>query len=60
MPNKPTDKGRRRALTTATTLVGGIGIGAVSVPFIKSMLPSAKAIAEGADVYVDISKLEPG
>mgnify|MGYP003572196778 FL=1 len=54
------DKSKRRFLVTATTVVGGIGAGFASVPFITSMQPSAKTQAAGAPVEVDISKLEYG
>jgi ubiquinol-cytochrome c reductase iron-sulfur subunit len=37
--------------------VGAVGI---SVPFVKSWQPSARARMSGAPVEVDISKLEPG
>lgn len=52
--------GRRRFLTAATTVVGAVGVGAVAIPFVSSMLPSARAQAAGAPVEVDVSKLEPG
>jgi ubiquinol-cytochrome c reductase iron-sulfur subunit len=51
---------RRRFLTTATTVVGGVGVAFALVPFISSMEPSAKARAAGAPVRADISKIEPG
>ncbi len=54
------DKARRRFLIAATTVVGGVGAGFASVPFILSMQPSAKARAAGAPVEIDISKLEEG
>jgi ubiquinol-cytochrome c reductase iron-sulfur subunit len=54
------DKGRRRFLIAATTVVGGIGAGFASVPFILSLQPSAKTRAAGAPVEADISKLEDG
>lgn len=54
------DKSRRRFLITATSVVGGIGVGFASVPFVLSMRPSAKAQAAGAPVEADISKLEDG
>lgn len=54
------DTSRRRFLTAATTVVGGVGAVFVAVPFVKSMMPSARAQAAGAPVEVDISKLEPG
>jgi ubiquinol-cytochrome c reductase iron-sulfur subunit len=55
------DNSKRRFLTTAASVVvGGAGAATVAVPFILSMLPSAKARAAGAPVEVDISKLEIG
>lgn len=54
------DTGRRRFLTTATTVVGGIGSLLVAYPFVASWMPSRKAKALGAPVEVDISKIEPG
>lgn len=55
------DNSKRRFLTTAASVVvGGAGVATVAVPFVLSMLPSAKARAAGAPVEVDISKLEIG
>jgi ubiquinol-cytochrome c reductase iron-sulfur subunit len=55
------DNSKRRFLTTAASVVvGGAGAAAMAVPFVASMLPSAKAKAAGAPVEVDISKLQPG
>lgn len=54
------DNSKRRFLTAAVSVVGGAGAAAVAVPFVLSMLPSAKARAAGAPVEVDISKLEVG
>ncbi len=54
------DLGRRRMLTAATSVVGGIGVAYALVPFISSMQPSERAKAAGAPVEADISKLEPG
>jgi len=54
------DKSRRRFLTTAATVVGGVGAAATSVPFIASMTPSAKTKAIGAPVEVDLGDLQPG
>lgn len=51
---------RRDLLKTTTALVGGIGIGAFTIPLASSLSPSARAQAGGADVEVDISKLNPG
>ena len=60
MSNAPVDNSRRRFLTVATSVVGGVGVVGAAVPFIASWNPSARAKAAGADVEVDISKLEPG
>lgn len=60
MSNAPVDSGRRRFLTAATCVVGGVGAVGAAVPFIKSWNPSAKAKAAGAPVEVDVSKIEPG
>jgi ubiquinol-cytochrome c reductase iron-sulfur subunit len=54
------DNSKRRFLIAATTVVGGIGVGFASVPFILSLQPSAKTRAAGAPVEVDISKIEDG
>lgn len=54
------DLGKRRFLTAAATVVGGVGAVYAAIPFISSMQPSARAQAAGAPVEVDISKLEPG
>jgi ubiquinol-cytochrome c reductase iron-sulfur subunit len=54
------DTGRRRFLTAATTVIGGIGAAFVAYPFIASWSPSEKARALGAPIEVDISKIEPG
>jgi ubiquinol-cytochrome c reductase iron-sulfur subunit len=54
------DNSKRRFLVASTTVVGAVGAGFVAVPFIKSWKPSAKALAAGAPVVADISKLEEG
>jgi ubiquinol-cytochrome c reductase iron-sulfur subunit len=51
---------RRRFLTAASIVVGGVGAGYVAVPFLASWSPSERAQAAGAPVEVDISKLESG
>lgn len=51
---------RRRFLIRATTVVGAVGVAAVSVPFIMSWSPSERAKNAGAPVTFDFSKLEPG
>ncbi len=60
MSTSGVDKGRRRFLTAATSVVGAIGAGYAVAPFVISMQPSARAQAAGAPVEADISKLEPG
>lgn len=54
------DNSKRRFLVSATTVVGAVGAGFVAVPFVKSWNPSARALAAGAPVLADISKLEEG
>lgn len=54
------DIGRRRFLTAATSVIGGVGMACAAAPFILSWQPSAKAQALGAPVKLDLSKLEPG
>ena len=60
MSYAPVDNGRRRFLTVSTCVVGAVGAVGAAVPFVASWNPSARAKAAGADVEVDISKLEPG
>lgn len=60
MSTEGVDKGRRRFLTAATSVVGGVGTVYVLTPFVLSMEPSARAQAAGAPVEADVSKLEPG
>ncbi|MDT8406611.1 MAG: ubiquinol-cytochrome c reductase iron-sulfur subunit [Methylococcales bacterium] len=54
------DKSKRQFLTSAVTVVGTVGAGYVAVPFLAQMQPSTKAMAAGAPVTVDLSKMEPG
>ncbi|TWI55419.1 ubiquinol-cytochrome c reductase iron-sulfur subunit [Pseudomonas duriflava] len=54
------NEGRRRFLVATTSIVGVVGVGGASVPFVRAWLPNAKARAEGAPVRVNIDKLEPG
>ena len=60
MADSGIDRGKRRFLVAATSVMGGIGGVAVAVPFAMSMTPSARARAAGAPVEVDISQVEPG
>src|SRR5690625_1535497 len=54
------NRGRRRFLTAATSVVGAAGAVAAAVPFVGSWNPSARARAAGAPVRADIGRLEPG
>lgn len=54
------DHSRRRLLTAATVGTGAIGVAFAAVPFLASWNPSARALALGAPVEVDASKIEPG
>ncbi len=60
MSSETIDKSRRRFLTAATSVVGGVGTVAVAVPFLSSWNPSARAQSAGAPVDADIGKLEAG
>ena len=60
MANSGVDKGRRRILIAATSVVGAAGVAAVAAPFLNSWNPSARALAAGAPVEVSLSKAEPG
>jgi ubiquinol-cytochrome c reductase iron-sulfur subunit len=60
MSNDGVNTGRRRFLTAATSVVGGVGVVGIATPFVGSWNPSAKAKAAGAPVKADIGKLEPG
>ncbi len=54
------DKSKRHFLTVATVVVGAVGVVMTAVPFVSSMEPSARALALGGPVDIDISKIEPG
>ena len=54
------DEKRRRLLIVATSAAGAAIAGGVAAPLLVSWFPSAKALAAGAPVEADISKLEPG
>jgi ubiquinol-cytochrome c reductase iron-sulfur subunit len=54
------DPKKRRTLIIVTSAVGAIGAGAVAIPFGLSMKPSARALAAGAAVQMDLSPIEPG
>ena len=54
------DRNRRHFLTVATAVTGLVGVGAVAVPFLASLKPSARAQALGAPVEVAIGAMQPG
>ncbi len=60
MSDDKVDCKRRRFLTTAASVVGGTGVVLAATPFVTSLQPSAKTLAEGAPIEVDISHLKPG
>ncbi|MGM0552740.1 MAG: ubiquinol-cytochrome c reductase iron-sulfur subunit [Pseudomonadota bacterium] len=60
MANQGVNRGRRRFLVAATSVVGGAGVAAVATPFLASLQPSARAQAAGAPVEFDVSAVEPG
>ncbi len=54
------DVKRRRMLVLSTAVVGAVGTAGFAAPLAISWLPSARALAAGAPVEVNISKIEPG
>lgn len=60
MSSEDINKGRRRLLTNTVAVVGAAGVAGAAVPFIKMWQPSARALAAGAPVEVNIGKLLPG
>jgi ubiquinol-cytochrome c reductase iron-sulfur subunit len=58
--NDQVDEKRRRLLLVATGIAGTAVAAGAAAPFLVSWFPSARALAAGAPVDADISKLEPG
>ena len=58
--NQGIDEKKRRFLIGATAAVGGVAAASVAVPFLYSFKPSARALAAGAAVQLDLGKVEPG
>jgi ubiquinol-cytochrome c reductase iron-sulfur subunit len=54
------DSTRRELLLAATGVMGGAGLLAAAVPFVASLQPSERALAEGGPVAADVSTLAPG
>jgi ubiquinol-cytochrome c reductase iron-sulfur subunit len=60
MSSEGIDKSRRRFLTAATSVVGGVGVAFAAYPFLATWMPSARAQSAGAPVEAGIGKMEPG
>lgn len=60
MSNEAPDPSRRRFLTGAASVVGGVGVVFASVPFLGFLKPNVEAQAVGAPVEVNIGKLAAG
>lgn len=60
MSEMSVDGSKRRFLVAMSSAVGGVAAIGAATPFVMSMLPSARALAAGAPVEVDLSKVEPG
>lgn len=60
MSDDVVDLKKRRFLTVATGVIGGLGAVAAGIPFASSLRPSERARALGAPVEIDISGMEPG
>lgn len=58
--SRPDDAARRRFLATGTAVVGAVGAGVASIPFIKSWNPGTQARLAGAPVVADIRELREG
>lgn len=60
MKQEGANRNRRRFLTGAVSVVGGVGVAYTAVPFLAYWNPSARTRAAGAPVEVDVGALEPG
>jgi len=60
MDEMTVDSSKRRFLVAMSSTVGGVAVVGAALPFVYSMNPSARALAAGAPVEVDLSKIEPG
>lgn len=60
MGDEGVDVGKRRFLTTATSVMGAVGAAFTAIPFIRSWMPSARMQAAGAPVEVNIAEIAPG
>jgi len=57
---EPVDEKRRRILLVATSVTGAVAGVGIAAPFVASWFPSARALAAGAPVQYDVSKVELG
>ena len=55
MERLPAPDREKRALLIATSAMCGAGLAAAAIPFVASLQPSARALAEGAPVEFDFS-----
>ncbi len=60
MSEQAIDLKKRRFITSATSVVGAVGVGFVAWPFLSTWMPSARAKSASAPVDINISKLENG
>jgi ubiquinol-cytochrome c reductase iron-sulfur subunit len=60
MSEMSVDGSKRRFLVAMSATVGGVAAAGAAVPFVASMMPSARALAAGAPIEVDLSGVEPG
>ncbi len=60
MSEMTVDPSKRRFLVAMSSAMGGVAAVGAALPFVFSMSPSARALAAGAPVEVDLSKIEPG
>lgn len=60
MSETTVDGSKRRFLVAMSAAMGGVTVVGAALPFVFSMGPSARALAAGAPVEVDLSKIEPG
>lgn len=51
---------RRRRLVAASASLGGVGLMALTIPFVASLLPSEATKAAAAPIEVDVARLAPG
>lgn len=58
MDESSKESARRRLLRIATGALGLVGAITASVPFVRSMSPSARARAQGGPVTIDIGRLD--